>query len=169
MKKIFVAFVVMLMSTTLFAREVKILSGSADYATADAKVYVEVDFSKARWEKEQSFEAFCGEDFQTRVELCTATFKDALQKYYKKSQVVEEQDGATHKMVFHVIEMERKMGGEFGQFYINVSGLIDVVDLSTGETVCTIEIKRLSGRPDYVPNDRLAKCFNALGKKVAKL
>ena len=60
-------------------------------------------------------------------------------------------------------------GGMWGRYYISCFGSIIVEEIATGEVVCTAIIKDEEGDRDLVIEDRLAKCFNALGKAITKM
>ena len=65
--------------------------------------------------------------------------------------------------------VQKQSGFGWGRFYVRIYGNIDIIDLASAKTVCSIEINGLSGSADYVQNDRMAKSFTELGEKLAEV
>lgn len=168
MKKTLTVIIMTLLCTTAFAK-VKITSGTADFLKTEATADIVFDYSEAAWEEDQSYKTWCGEDFDTRVKLSKESFTFAFNKNSKKLKINDGGKDAKYRITFKVENMEQKVGGNWGQFYVRCYGTITVQDIATGETVCTINVSKEGGDTDYVPNDRISSCFSEIGKKVAKL
>ena len=168
MKKTLTVIIMTLLCTTAFAK-VKITSGSAAFLKEEATAVIEFDYSEAAWEEDQSYKTWCGEDFNTRVQLSKESFIFAFNKNSKKLKINDGGNDAKYRITFKVENMEQKVGGNWGQFYVRCYGTITVQDIATGETVCTINVNKEGGDTDYVPNDRISSCFSEIGKRVAKL
>ncbi len=168
MKKTLTIMMAVLLSMTAMAK-VKVTSGSPAFLKEEATAVIEFDYSEAAWEEDQSYKTWCGEDYDTRVKLSKESFIFAFNKNSKKMKINDGSKDAKYRIIFKVENMEQKVGGNWGQFYVRCYGTITVQDIATGETVCTISISKEGGDTDYVPNDRISSCFSEIGKKVAKL
>ena len=79
-------------------------------------------------------------------------------------------DGAKYKMIFRIKNLERKQGmSMWGRFFIRVYGEIEIVNIASNESVCSILVNGHAGGDDFVPEDRLSKCFKSLAEKLIKL
>lgn len=66
---------------------------------------------------------------------------------------------AKYKLTFRISSLEQwQMSSFYGRLCMFVHG----------ETVCRIKVKGHSGNEDYVPEDRLSKCFKSLAKRLIK-
>lgn len=168
MKKTLTVIIMSLLCTTAFAK-VKITSGSADFLKAEATAEIVFDYTEATWEEDQSYRSWCGEDFDIRTQLSKESFVSAFNKYSKSLKINDGGKDAKYRITFKIENMEQKVGGNWGQFYVRCYGTITVTDVVRGENICTISITKEGGKVDYVPNDRISSCFGEIGKKVAKL
>ncbi len=169
MKKVFLIVCLSVLCVALSAK-VKITSGSAAFLKEEATAVLVMDYSEATWEDDQSYQSWCGEDYEQRVELSYSSVALGFNKNSDNLKI-RQQDSATarYRITIKVETMEQKMGGGWGRFYTMCTGTLTVVDISTGAVVCTAQIKREDGDTDYVPNDRLAKCFFHVGKAMARM
>ena len=128
---------------------------------------VEFDYSETTWEEGESYKEFCGETYEPRVKSSVADFIDAFNSATHGLKMTTEQDDAKYKFVFHIDNIERKQGMTmWGRFFSRVYGNIEVIDLQTEAVVCKIEVDGHRGGDDFVPEDRLAKCFRALAENL---
>ena len=172
MKKIL--FILSMLFATLSvsaASELKVKSGKWNsLKTEDARVCVKFDYSNARWEEGQSYENFCGETYEPRVSASVETFIYAFNENTTGLKFSEDEQDAKYKFVFHIKNLERKMSGfGWGRFFIRVYGEIEILDIASNTTICTIMVNGHAGDADYIPEDRLAKCFKALAEQLIKL
>ena len=157
-----------LLGVTAMAK-VKVTSGSASFLNEEATAEIVFDYTEAAWEEDQSYKSWCGEEYDTRVKLSKEAFIFAFNKNSKKMKINDGGKNAKYRITFKIENMEQKVGGNWGQFYVRCNGTITVQDIATGETVCSVSVHKEGGDTDYVPNDRISSCFSEIGKKVAKL
>ena len=170
MKKIVFVVVMTLFCQTMFA-QVRITSGSSDFLKEQVTAKIVYDYSETTWEEDQTYKRWCGEDYEERIELSKESFIIAFNKNSEglKFRLNDNNEGAKYKLTFKVDNIEQHAGGSWGQLYMCCYGVISVQDIDTEEIVCTISIDPACGEPDYVTNDRIAKCFKEVGKKLATI
>lgn len=169
MNRILLVFILTAFSFTSIA-QVKVKSGSTAILKEQSIAKLVLDYSETTWEEDQTYKRWCGEDYEERVELSKETFIIAFNKYSKGLKInLEDNENAKYCITFKVENMEQKVGGFWGQFYIRCYGNITIQDITTGDTLCTISVYKVGGDTDYVPNDRIATCFREVGKSVAML
>ena len=170
MKRLLTTTLLLLAAASLFAaKPLKVSKGSLDVVRQDATATWTIDLSQATFEKKQSFEAWCESDYQTRVQSMNDTFFESFNNYSKGLKLVNEEP-APYKLVFTVSDFEQKQGpGMWGSMFIRVSGVIDIVDCSSGETVCELEVNGVKGDTDFVQNDRFPKTMDWLCRDIFKL
>ncbi len=135
----------------------------------DTTVSVIFDYSNTRWEQEEAYKDFCGDDYQERVDNSLKTFTEAFNRTSKTLKATTA-DEAAYRMVVTVENLERKQGMVmWGRMYIRVTGRIQVFDAATNEPVLTVTVQSLAGDEDFVPNDRLNKCFDKLATQLVAL
>ncbi len=135
----------------------------------DTTVSVAFDYSHTRWEQEESYKDFCGDDYQVRVDNSLTTFTEAFNRTSKTLRATNSGEAA-YRMVVVVDNLERKQGMVmWGRMYIRVTGQIRVFDAATNEPVLTVTVQNLAGDEDFVPNDRLNKCFDKLATQLVAL
>lgn len=170
MKKYLLLLLAMCMSAfALNAKTFKLLSGSTDCLRQEVKACVVFDYSKATWDKDETYEHFCGEDYAKRVALSTPAFIEGFMNKSKGMQVQASEAGAQYRIVVHVGDLDRKQHGfVWGQATIQMTGSLEIVEIATGSVVCSIDILEIEGDSDFDPNDRIYKCFVDLGENLAK-
>ena len=150
--------------------KIKIVSGNANFLKENATAILVFDYSEASWEEEESYEQWCGEDYEERVKLSYGSFIFGFNRESTTLKLKQEDSAAKYRIVVKITTMEQKASGwGWGRFYALCTGTIVVEEIASGEIVCTAKVSREGGDPDYVPNDRLAKCFKALGMATAKM
>lgn len=172
MKRFFSILAILFAALSISAApELKVKSGKwTSLKSEDAKVCVEFDYSKARWEEGQSYETFCGDTYEPRVSASVETFIYAFNENTIGLKLSQDEKDAQYKFVFHIRNIERKMSGfGWGRFFIRVYGEIEIIDIASNTTICTIMVNGHAGDADYIPEDRLAKCFRALAEQLIKL
>ena len=165
--------IMLLFYLTAFA-DIDITSGSSDFLNEETTAIVVFDYSEATWEEEAYYEQWCGDDFAKRVKLGYGSFILGFNNESSKLKIKQEDSSAKYriKVKINVFEEEHGAvlkGGLWGRFYIQCSGTIIVEEIASGEVVCTAKIDDEEGERDLVMDDRLAKCFYALGKATAKM
>lgn len=172
MKKILIIAAILLNCSALIAAPaLKVKSGKwAQVKSESALTYVEFDYSKAMWEEDKTYESFCGDTYGARVTASITDFVDSYNLGTSGLKMTIDQEAAKYKLVFHIDNLERKQGMTmWGRFFIRVYGTIEVVDLATDTPICEIIVKGHAGGDDFVPEDRLSKCFKSLAEKLLKL
>ena len=169
MKKVVTIMALLVISTLTFAgKPLKVKSGDTNFLNETVTAKVVMDYSNATWENKRSYETFCGEEYEERVEQSEAAFITGFNSFSKTLKMTNAEEETKYTVTVHVLDLERKVF-DIAEFYIRIVGTITVVDNETGEEVCTIEIDKLKGFASYVPNSRLYSCFQTLGQKLAKL
>lgn len=170
MKKTFTILALLLISTLTFAaKPLKVKSGDLSFKQEAVIARLVMDYSNATWEGRQSYEEFCGEDYGSRVQQSAIAVMTGFNSFNPALKISLDEDAeAKYTITVRLAELERKMW-DIASFYIRVQGTISVVNNETGEEVCSIEMKKLSGNASYVPDTRLFSCFQELGLSLAKL
>lgn len=172
MKKIYLLLSLLLVSITAGAAPaLKVKSGNwLSLLSEDANVCVEFDYSKATWEEGESYEKFCGDTYKARTEASVTDFITSFNTVSNSLKMANTLEGAKYKMIFHIKNLERKQGmSMWGRFFIRVYGEIEIINITSNESVCSIIVNGHAGGDDFVPEDRLSKCFKALAEKLIKL
>ena len=167
MKKVF-PLILMLIAVVAVNAKIKITSGSADFLKDKATAVLVMDYSEATWEEDEPYQTWCGEDFDERVKISFNSFTLGFNKESDDLKIRQDDPSAKYRITVKISVMEQKMAG-WGRFYMMCSGTLVVEEIATGKVVCTAKIKREDGDDDYVPNDRVAKCFYELGDAVADM
>lgn len=155
---------------TVAAGPLAVEEGSAAVLRENASAIFELDLDHCTFERKEDFKAWCGNDYDVRVSLMEEFFPEYFNEYNKGLKITSDAGNAQYKMVLHVDQFIRKMGGCYGaKAFMRIYGDITVTDLKTNDTVCKIRISKLNGRQDFVETDRFPKVMRALAKKLAKL
>ena len=169
MKKALIITLSVMLGMTAFAK-VKVKSGSAAFLKENATAVVVFDYSEATWEEDETYKHWCGDDYDQRVQLSVESFSLGFNKESNKLKINEDKSTAKYIITVKITNMEQRQNGMmWGQFSIRCYGIITVTDAATGEVVCTAEIKKESGKADFVTNDSITSCFLNLGKAFAKI
>ena len=169
MKKFVTIMALLVISTLTFAgKPLKVKTGDTNFLKETVTAKVQMDYSNTTWEKKRSYETFCGDEYEDRMEQSEVAFIKGFNSVSKTLKLSNTEEEAKYTITVHVLDLERKVF-DIAEFYIRIVGTITVVDNETGEEVCTIEIDKLKGDASYVPNSRLYSCFQTLGMKLAKL
>lgn len=171
MKKIIIIFIAVLTYNFATAGPLKIIFGNwEEIVKENVFAFVEFDYSQTMWEEDEPYDKFCGDSYTERVNFSIADFRATFNENSKSLRMTNRPEEAKYKLVFHIKNLERKQGMMmWGRCYIRVYGQIDIIDISTNETICSISVNGLAGDEDYVPNDRLSKCFKKLGEELEDL
>ena len=173
MKNILSTIILSLLCITTYA-DINTISGNWSFLNEETTAIVAFDYSETTWEDESYYEQWCGDDFAKRVKLGYGSFILGFNNESSKLKIQQEDSSAKYRIIVKINVLEEKRGavlkgGLWGRYYIQCSGNIIVEDIASGEVVCTAKIDDEEGERDLVINDRLAKCFYALGKATAKM
>ena len=169
MKKILITTLVLLLSFTAMAK-VKVVSGSAACIKEKAIAVVEFDYSEATFDKDQSYKDWCGEDYEERVEHSTAEFIKSFNDKSKGLKINDNDTDAKYRIIVKVGDCDQNMGMScnWGQMQFKCNAMITIVEIATNEVVCTLKVDDEKGGCDYIPVDRISKCFSSVGYELAK-
>ena len=173
MKNILSTIILSLLCITTYA-DINTISGNWSFLNEETTAIVAFDYSEATWEDESYYEQWCGDDFEQRVQLGYGSFILGFNNESSKLKIKQEDSSAKYRITVKINKLEEShgslmKGGLWGRYYISCFGTIIVEEISTGEVVCTAIIEDEEGEQDLMIEDRLAKCFNALGKATAKM
>lgn len=170
MKKTLITLSLIVFSLSLFAGgQLKVKSGNTSVLKQNSVATLEMDFSETIFGKKENFNTWCGADYESRVELMNETFYNSFnaQKWGMK---ISKDAEAAYKIVVKWTKFDHVIGGMvWGQMYMEGYGTIDVIDLSTGKSVLSFEIKKDRGKADFVENDRFVSLIECVVKDMAKL
>ena len=169
MKKFMLITLAVLLSVSAMAK-VKVKSGSAACMREDATAVVVFDYSEAKFDEDDNYITWCGEDFAVRDSLSTAEFIDYFNRNSKGLKINNEATDAKYRIIVKVGDCDQSMdmGCGWGQMRFKASAMIEIVEIATNETVCIVEVDEEEGLCDYSANDRIAKCFGFIGKELSK-
>lgn len=173
MRNLVLSIIMLLFYLTAFA-DIDVTSGSSDFLSEEVTAIVVFDYSEATWQEETYYEQWCGNDFVNRVKLGYGSFILGFNNESSKLKIKQEDPSAKYRITVKINKLEENhgavlKGGLWGRFYIQCFGTIIVEEITSGEVVCTAIIDEEEGERDLVIDDRLAKCFYALGKATAKM
>lgn len=160
----------LLTSASLFAaKPLKVTDGNLAVLKESATATWKIDLSKAVFENDGDFKAWCGADYDARVKLMNDTFFASFNKYSNGLKLVEK-GSAPYKLVFKVSKFERKQGpGMWGSCFIKAYGDIEIVDAKTGEVALKLSVDGQPGDTDFVETDRFGKTMDWLCMGIFKL
>ena len=173
MKNILSTIILSLLCITTYA-DINTIFGNWSFLNEETTAIVVFDYSEATWEDASYYKQWCGDDFANRVQLGYGSFILGFNNESSKLKIKQEDSLAKYRITVKIHKLEENKGailkgGLWGRYYIQCSGTIIVEKIASGEVVCTAKIDDEEGERDLVIDDRLAKCFNALGKATAKM
>ena len=169
MKKVLLSLLVSLIAMSSFAaKPLKVLSGKANCLKEFSSAIVVFDYSGTTWEGDESLQEYCGDDYEPRITRGYKTFVREFNVFSKGVKIVEEEEKADAIIRVIFDEFEQKQGmSSWGRFYLRFYGTIEIINRSTNEVVCKLEMDKLGGDADYSQDDRFAKAYAALAKELA--
>ncbi len=173
MKKMFTMIAAMLLACSMaYAKKAPLTVTTGDICSllnTDATMVVEFDYSHAIWEEDETYKDFCGDTYEERLENSVTAFVGGFNRVSAGLKAATSGDAA-YKMVVVVDNLERKQGmSMWGRMYIRIIGVIHVYDTATDQLVLTVNVKNHAGGEDFVPSDRLDKCFDSLAVEFVRL
>lgn len=175
MKRLILLLSLILITTAASATQtvgaLRIKQGSWSAIKDDnATAYVCFDYSETKWFLNQSYEEHCGDTYELRTGLSLTDFIASFNENSKGLKMSTDIIGAKYYICFNISNMEQwQMSSMYGRLSTFVHGEIEVLDMASGEILCKIAVKGHSGNEDYVPEDRISKCFKSLAKRLVKL
>lgn len=170
MKKLFSLLLMMVLAMPMFAGKVKVTSGGTSWLKGQETVNIEFDFSNTTWEKDENFKTWCGEDYEKRVDAIENGFIKSFNDNSKGAKL-SNAENSQYKMIVVVKDLERHQAftGMWGQGKFSTTCLIKVVNTTTNDIVCEISVDGYGSGKDFNYTDGIRKCYQALGKEIAKL
>ena len=143
-------------------------SGSLEFLHLHANAILEMDYSSTLWEGDEFYKTWSGNDYEKRVEISRKSF---TQEFNEVSDGLKINSiDAKYKIIFRVDELEQHKGsGSWGQFYMAISGVIDIIDIESGTSVLKINLNRVSGPPNYAMSERIEEAFASVAKRLYKM
>lgn len=157
--------------TLASAADIKVTKGDVKVLKSKAEAVVEYDYSHAKWEKDQDFKTWCGEDFDVRVQVIASSFMESFNDHTKGMTISADSSSAAYKLAFDFDNFESHQAavGWWGQGKLSVTGVLHVINLATGEEECTIAISKYGDSKDFTYTDAMSKTFKGLAKELVKL
>ncbi|MCR5456063.1 MAG: hypothetical protein K6F33_13850 [Bacteroidales bacterium] len=170
MKKIILSLLLTFCFVNVFAGDhnaVRLISGSTDVFNESATAILEFDYSETTWEEDEIYELYCGDDFQERVNVSEKAFEKKFNITSKGMKIKNEDSGAKYKIVFKIVDLEQHQSmSMWGRMTMEVTGQIDVIEISSGKSVCCLQLTKVQGEADYATNDRITKLFCNVADRI---
>ena len=173
MKRILFAMFALLFAVTVSARSyVKVVSGDANWRKSSGTVYVNIDYSSAKWDNDKPVKEFWpAEDWDSYMQKGVSGWNEGMSKS-KKANVTTttNRSSADYVMNVKINNLDRFVdmlllipGGTVTKVWCTVT----VTDKS-GKTVCTYEVDYIQGDADYNVIDSFEKAMKATASEVIK-
>lgn len=149
------------------AKQLKVISGSTKVFKEQVEATFEFDYSEATWDYGSSLETQIGDTPE-----CMPFSKTAFINEFNKRTKGVHLNVDAHTPKYKVIVKIENLDSTLGSFYrmmLLAWGTIEVVDLSTGNSVCKIVMKKYRGVSDGDRIDRFKKSFEQLAKDIINL
>ncbi|MCR5423751.1 MAG: hypothetical protein K6E93_03195 [Bacteroidales bacterium] len=155
-------------NSRVYDRQLVVTHGSQAILREKEFAVVEFDFSNTSWENETTFKAWCGEDYEYRVNLAQTRFINSFNERSKGLLLKTTDDDVKYKLVLRIDILGHYLSN--WSMYMLCSGEVDIYDIHQPSTpVCTIKITDLDGPTDRNINDRIEKCFDAIAYELTRL
>lgn len=169
MKKILLFLIVSFLSVNVFAVKNKVVVKSGDLSVLKetANAILEMDYNGTTWEDDDDYKQWCGKDYDERVRMSESAFSKRFNATSKGLKINGE--NAKYKIVFKVANLEQHQGMHmWGRLHMAITGTIDVVDITTGKSVLSLDVVRVKGKADFTM-DRIKKAFGKLAERLFEL
>lgn len=165
MKRVIFTIIAALAFVGTQAADLKLTSGTTAALKDDATAVFVLDLTGTRWEEDDDFKEWCGKDYQIRIDKATNGFVDGFNDSSKHLRISLDSN-AKYTIKIKVDNFVQRCPGI--PCYIKIFGNLSLIDNTTGEELCKIQIDGISGRSDYSPDDRFRRSFDKLAKTVVK-
>lgn len=172
-KNILIALSAILLCANAFAGDFELTSGRSAWRSAlkqRASLYVYIDWSKCEYDNEEPVnEYFEEEDYEEVTDKALEAFIEKFNDESKRLKAVEEQSGAEYKMVIKMTNIDSfmsVMNFTLPGFKGKIWGSVEVIEVSSGNTIMAAEFDEIKGGRDFVKNDCFAKAFKDLAKEL---
>ena len=146
---------------------VRLLSGNTDVFKESATALLEFDYSETTWEEDEIYELYCGDEYEERVNVSVKAFEKKFNVSSKGLKIKKDDSNAKYKIVFKVIDLEQHQSmSMWGRQTMEVTAQIDVIEIATGNNVCSLKLTKIQGEADYATNDRITKVFCNVADRI---
>ena len=165
MKKLLFCLYLISISSFVYAGSGKfsVIKGDKNILRENVSATLEIDTSTAMWEGE-SYEQFCGNDYQERTEGSLLAFTNSFNESSKGLRIANNEQ-AKYKIIIVVHKYLRKIR-TFYKGEVMIWCTINLIDLNTGNECLKIEVEKAGGDTDYTIHEGIYKCFSAMAKRV---
>ena len=178
MKRLLIISALLLATAPLFAaKPLKVSKGSLDVFKQDITATYVIDLSQTQFvnngifakEKPEDFRAWCGDNYDERVQLMETAFFDTFNVYSPGMELVSEGE-APYQVVLKVDTFERAQGsGRLGSRYISIFGTLCVLEAETGDIVLEVNINDQKGEEDLEETPRFPKTMKRFCRDLFRL
>lgn len=180
MKKIILTATAVLSAIFCYADGITVSSGSTDVFHEKETALFEVDWSGAtvKGENLKSYlksQDVASNDWTKYVDLAKDNFKYRLNKKNKSGLQVYADNSAKYKLVLKIEDVDLGAGGltwipgaKVKSGGCIISGKLNIVEISTGKSVCTMSIDEVKGMGGDSIKQRLSLCFFQIATDLLK-
>lgn len=137
--------------------------------TESSEAILEIDYSNTTWEEDEDYKSFCGEDYDIRVLNSKNVFTNSFNALSTGIRINNDSETPKYKIILKPIDLERSLNLFTGQASIILTASVEIINISSNDLVLQVNIKEYEGDCDYVPNDRLDKCFSGVATELILL
>lgn len=170
MKKVILSIMLTFLMVNVFAGDhntVKLLAGSTDVFKEQATAILEFDYSETTWEEDEIYELYCGNEYEERVNISVKAFEKKFNVSSKGLKIKKDDSNAKYKIVFKVIDLEQHQSmSMWGRLTMEVTGQINVIEIASGKSVCSLQLTTVQGEADFATNDRITKLFCNVADRI---
>lgn len=186
MRKITLILIAILTSLSSFAQidEISIKSGDLKFLSEKSTASIEIKLDNATLNEFENFKTWCGDEYNQRTILSKQAFRSA---FNIASDDMKIGNNAKYSIVFNVKNIEQSLSTveqgvakstkwvkNLGRRIANkeqitedksrmtITGTIDITDLKTKKTICSLNIHRFNGTSEDRIEDRIAMLFGKL-------
>ncbi|MBP5667608.1 MAG: hypothetical protein IKW77_03310 [Salinivirgaceae bacterium] len=168
MKKILLFMAFVFCFTNAFGKKkIEVAYGNITVLKEVATAKFVLDLDETTWEGKENYKQRLGDKFPERFKLSNDAFVRYFNATTKGLKITDDED-AKYTIIFKVVDLEQYMGA-YGRFAKYILGTIDIVDNSTKNVVCSVNVKRLEGSADYTVPGRIEKAYSTVAIKLNEL
>lgn len=166
-KRVLLGLILIQLSICASARGLKKVSGSLEILKEKADVTMTLNLEDATWEEDETFEEYCEDEYQERVQLLNKSWKSCFKKH--STGLTPSDDAPKYSAKLTITNFEQKQGSNWGRMRIALYGTMTISELSSGNDVLVMKLDGFCGSSDYNQNDRLVKAVDELCEKLFDL
>ena len=175
MKRTLLTAILAVAAVVAFAgNPLKIISGKDQIKAImkdDATAVVVFDWSKAKYDNDESLKEQWGKDYKYIVKDCEESFIEGFNDHSKKLELESESDDAKYKFILTVTNVDRFFAAMafVPAHEAKVWGNLKIVDIASGQTLVEIDIDEAEDGQHVDIRQCYGETFEELGEKVARL